>query len=158
MVRMRLSECLLITIVCFLLSAIWKELGQTEISEKLSEITIIKKTFVQVEKGVEYEYDRFSPLIFLGGFANSGQQIIRAFLNMQHEISCDGMTGIIGEVMEKMSASMKDNRVNWMSTKNKFFFTYFGFMTTRILCRNLLGSENLVLKINSCILQQQPLY
>ena len=113
MVRMTLSECLLITLVCFLLSIIWKELdqGQSEISEKTSEITIIKKTFVQLEKGVGYEYDRFSPLIFLGGFANSGQQIIRAFLNMQHEISCDGMTGIIGEVMHKMSSSMKDNKV-----------------------------------------------
>ena len=84
------------------------EYTQSPVNEN---IEIIKKTYVQIDKQNGYEYDRYSPIIFIVGIRGSGQDFISGFLNMQSEVSCDDETFVISEVMTKFSASINAAKV-----------------------------------------------
>ena len=79
MARTTFSEFTLIILFSGLLVLIWNELHQIKLNEKT---TIIKKTFVQINSHTTYEYDRYSPLIFISGIGNSGQGFIKLDLNI----------------------------------------------------------------------------
>ena len=75
-------------------------------------VMIIKKTFVQVdsEKDFGFEYDRFSPVIFIVGVRESGQDFVRGFLNMQPEVSCDEENLIFPEDIVRRKRREKKSR------------------------------------------------
>ena len=80
MARTTFSEFTLIILFSGLLVLIWNELHlEIKLNEKT---TIIKKTFVQINSHTTYEYDRYSPLIFISGIGNSGQGFIKLDLNI----------------------------------------------------------------------------
>ena len=80
MARTTFSEFTLIMLFSGLLVLIWNEL---HLEIKLNEnTTIIKKTFVQINSHTTYEYDRYSPLIFISGIGNSGQGFLKLNLSI----------------------------------------------------------------------------
>jgi hypothetical protein len=79
MARTTFSEFTLIMLFSGLLVLIWNELHQIKLNEKKT--TIIKKTVVQINSHT-YEYDRYSPLIFISGIGNSGQGCMKLNLNI----------------------------------------------------------------------------
>ena len=110
MVRITLTDFLLLIILFSLLVLVFHNWPQTKMNEK---VMIIKKTFVQVdsEKDFGFEYDRFSPVIFIVGVRESGQDFVRGFLNMQPEVSCEEENLIFPEVVAKFSASINADKV-----------------------------------------------
>ena len=110
MVRVTLTDFLLLIILFSLLVLVFHNWPQIQMNEK---IMIIKKTFVQVdsEKDFGFEYDRFSPVIFIVGVRESGQDFVRGFLNMQPEVSCDEENLIFPEVVAKFSGSINADKV-----------------------------------------------
>ena len=67
-----MKDYLLILLICLFLFLIWRELQEKEYFKEIGfseKIKIIKKTFVEIgtRNKVTYEYDRYSPLIFIGG-------------------------------------------------------------------------------------------
>ena len=110
MVRVTLTDFLLLIILFSLLVLVFHNWPQTKMNEK---VMIIKKTFVQVdsEKDFGFEYDRFSPVIFIVGVRESGQDFVRGFLNMQPEVSCEEENLIFPEVVAKFSASINADKV-----------------------------------------------
>ena len=80
MARTTFSEFTLIMLFSGLLVLIWNELHlEIKLNEKT---TIIKKTFVQINSHTTYEYDRYSPLIFISGIGNSGQGFFKLNLSI----------------------------------------------------------------------------
>ena len=120
MVRVTLTDFLLLIILFSLLVLVFHNWPQIKMNEK---VMIIKKTFVQVEgeKDFGFEYDRFSPVIFIVGVRESGQDFVRGFLNMQPEVSCDEENLIFPEVVAKFSGSINADKVTYDS--NNMFIT-----------------------------------
>ena len=59
-----------------------------------------KKTSVISRDGVLYEYDRQSPIIFIGGFPRSGTTLMRAMLDAHPEVRCGEETRLVPRILQ----------------------------------------------------------
>ncbi len=75
-------------------SASWACSGEQEGIES-NVIHASKKTAMVSDDGTLYEYDRDSPLIFIGGVPRSGTTLMRAMLDAHKDVRCGEETRVV---------------------------------------------------------------
>ena len=69
-----------------------------------------KKTSMISQDGTLYEYDRQSPLIFIGGVPRSGTTLMRAMLDAHHDVRCGEETRVVPRLLQMRSHWMKSQK------------------------------------------------
>ncbi len=73
-----------------------------------SKVIVSRKTSHVSSDGSVYEYDRNSPLIFIGGVPRSGTTLMRALLDAHPEVRCGEETRVVPRILQM--------RANWMKS------------------------------------------
>merc|ERR1719219_2197682 len=73
-------------------------------------ITASRKTVVKSPNGKVYEYDRNSPLIFIGGVPRSGTTLMRAMLDAHPEVRCGEETRVVPRILQMRAHWMKSQK------------------------------------------------
>jgi len=69
-----------------------------------------KKTSMISQDGTLYEYDRQSPLIFIGGVPRSGTTLMRAMLDAHPAVRCGEETRVVPRLLQMRSHWMKSQK------------------------------------------------
>lgn len=69
-----------------------------------------KKTSMISQDGTLYEYDRQSPLIFIGGVPRSGTTLMRAMLDAHPEVRCGEETRVVPRLLQMRSHWKKSQK------------------------------------------------
>jgi len=69
-----------------------------------------KKTSMLGQDGHLYEYDRQSPLIFIGGVPRSGTTLMRAMLDVHPDVRCGEETRVVPRLLQMRSHWMKSQK------------------------------------------------
>lgn len=69
-----------------------------------------KKTSMIAQDGTLYEYDRQSPLIFIGGVPRSGTTLMRAMLDAHPDVRCGEETRVVPRLLQMRSHWMKSQK------------------------------------------------
>lgn len=69
-----------------------------------------KKTSMLGSDGKLYEYDRQSPLIFIGGVPRSGTTLMRAMLDAHKDVRCGEETRVVPRLLQMRSHWMKSQK------------------------------------------------
>ena len=69
-----------------------------------------KKTSMISQDGTLYEYDRQSPLIFIGGVPRSGTTLMRAMLDAHRDVRCGEETRVVPRLLQMRSHWMKSQK------------------------------------------------
>jgi len=69
-----------------------------------------KKTSMIGQDGQLYEYDRQSPLIFIGGVPRSGTTLMRAMLDAHQDVRCGEETRVVPRLLQMRSHWMKSQK------------------------------------------------
>lgn len=69
------------------------------------------QTYVVGKDNQVYSYDRFMPLIFIGGVPRSGTTLMRAMLDAHPEVRCGQETRVIPRILQM--------RQHWMKSKKE---------------------------------------
>jgi len=62
------------------------------------------------QDGTLFEYDRQSPLIFIGGVPRSGTTLMRAMLDAHHDVRCGEETRVVPRLLQMRSHWMKSQK------------------------------------------------
>ena len=62
--------------------------------------SISSKTSVTSNDGVVYEYDRSSPIVFIGGVPRSGTTLMRSMLDAHPEVRCGEETRVVPRILQ----------------------------------------------------------
>merc|ERR1719219_279255 len=73
-------------------------------------ITASRKTVVKSPNGKVYEYDRNSPIIFIGGVPRSGTTLMRAMLDAHPEVRCGEETRVVPRILQMRAHWMKSQK------------------------------------------------
>lgn len=85
-------------------------------NHKLSEAQVARltgtsrKTVVESASGRTFEYDRDSPLIFIGGVPRSGTTLMRAMLDAHPDVRCGEETRVVPRLLQMRSQWMKSSK------------------------------------------------
>eukprot|EP00096_Caligus_rogercresseyi_P008158 TRINITY_DN2655_c0_g3_i1.p1 TRINITY_DN2655_c0_g3~~TRINITY_DN2655_c0_g3_i1.p1 ORF type:complete len:363 (+),score=125.86 TRINITY_DN2655_c0_g3_i1:582-1670(+) len=71
---------------------------------------VSRKTSVISKEGSLYEYDRNSPLIFIGGVPRSGTTLMRAMLDAHPSVRCGEETRVVPRILQMRSHWMKSQK------------------------------------------------
>jgi len=69
-----------------------------------------RKTVNKAADGKVYEYDRNSPIIFIGGVPRSGTTLMRAMLDAHPEVRCGEETRVVPRILQMRSKWMKSEK------------------------------------------------
>jgi len=69
-----------------------------------------KKTSMISQEGVLFEYDRQSPLIFIGGVPRSGTTLMRAMLDAHEDVRCGEETRVVPRLLQMRSHWKKSQK------------------------------------------------
>ena len=69
-----------------------------------------RKTAMVSEDGQLYEYDRQSPIIFIGGVPRSGTTLMRAMLDAHPEVRCGEETRVVPRILQMRAHWMKSQK------------------------------------------------
>merc|ERR1719431_1135876 len=69
-----------------------------------------KKTSLISQDGTLFEYDRQSPLIFIGGVPRSGTTLMRAMLDAHPAVRCGEETRVVPRLLQMRSHWMKSQK------------------------------------------------
>jgi len=69
-----------------------------------------RKTVNKAADGKIYEYDRNSPIIFIGGVPRSGTTLMRAMLDAHPEVRCGEETRVVPRILQMRSKWMKSEK------------------------------------------------
>ena len=72
-------------------------LENQRISEKIAST---RKTVHVSQDGKVYEYDRNSPIVFIGGVPRSGTTLMRAMLDAHPEVRCGEETRVVPRILQ----------------------------------------------------------
>ena len=64
------------------------------------EVVSSRKTAQVASDGTVYEYDRNSPIIFIGGVPRSGTTLMRAMLDAHPEVRCGEETRVVPRILQ----------------------------------------------------------
>merc|ERR1719297_239572 len=62
------------------------------------------------QDGTLYEYDRQSPLIFIGGVPRSGTTLMRAMLDAHPDVRCGEETRVVPRILQTRSQWIKSEK------------------------------------------------
>ena len=68
---------------------------------------VLRKTVHTSSDGQEYEYDRYSPIIFIGGVPRSGTTLMRVMLDAHPEVRCGEETHLVPEILQVNKSKSK---------------------------------------------------
>jgi len=71
---------------------------------------ISRKTSVVDKDGSLYEYDRQSPIVFIGGVPRSGTTLMRAMLDAHPEVRCGEETRVVPRILQMRAHWMKSTK------------------------------------------------
>merc|ERR1712038_908855 len=71
---------------------------------------ISRKTSVVDKDGSLYEYDRNSPIVFIGGVPRSGTTLMRAMLDAHPEVRCGEETRVVPRILQMRAHWMKSTK------------------------------------------------
>ncbi|KAG8335794.1 protein-tyrosine sulfotransferase-like [Homalodisca vitripennis] len=74
-------------------------------------VMVAKQTYVVGNDNQVYSYDRFMPLIFIGGVPRSGTTLMRAMLDAHPDVRCGQETRVIPRILQM--------RQHWMKSKKE---------------------------------------
>ncbi len=69
-----------------------------------------RKTAMQGSDGKLYEYDRDSPIIFIGGVPRSGTTLMRAMLDAHDDVRCGEETRVVPRILQMRAKWMKSQK------------------------------------------------
>ncbi|KAI5718282.1 hypothetical protein M8J77_019016 [Diaphorina citri] len=69
-------------------------------SDRTGSIMLPKDTYIVSKDAHVYRYDRFMPLIFIGGVPRSGTTLMRAMLDAHPDVRCGQETRIIPRILQ----------------------------------------------------------
>ncbi|XP_040581588.1 protein-tyrosine sulfotransferase [Lepeophtheirus salmonis] len=95
--------CLFFVLIYFIFIK-WKNPGN------LCPFQVSRKTSVISEEGSLYEYDRKSPIIFIGGVPRSGTTLMRAMLDAHPSVRCGEETRVVPRILQMRSHWMKSQK------------------------------------------------
>lgn len=72
---------------------------------------VAKQTYVVGSDNQVYSYDRYMPLIFIGGVPRSGTTLMRAMLDAHPDVRCGQETRVIPRILQM--------RQHWMKSKKE---------------------------------------
>ena len=81
-----------------------------ECSKNVQDQNILGKTVHVSPDGKVYEYDRNSPIVFIGGLPESGTTLMRAMLDAHPEVRCGEETIAVPQILQKRSKWMKNKK------------------------------------------------
>lgn len=84
--------------------------GFDKISKCNSAPMISRKTSVVNKDGSLYEYDRQSPIVFIGGVPRSGTTLMRAMLDAHPEVRCGEETRVVPRILQMRAHWMKSTK------------------------------------------------
>lgn len=86
---------------------------ETILSKKTWNVDFLRllQTYVVGKDNQVYSYDRFMPLIFIGGVPRSGTTLMRAMLDAHPEVRCGQETRVIPRILQM--------RQHWMKSKKE---------------------------------------
>jgi len=84
--------------------------SETINNDKSGKIIASRKTVNQAPDGKIYEYDRNSPIIFIGGVPRSGTTLMRAMLDAHPEVRCGEETRVVPRILQMRSKWMKSEK------------------------------------------------
>jgi len=101
----------------FMLRSSSKELNEIKSNQETinnnesgNKIIASRKTVNQAPDGKVYEYDRNSPIIFIGGVPRSGTTLMRAMLDAHPEVRCGEETRVVPRILQMRSKWMKSEK------------------------------------------------
>jgi len=74
------------------------------------EVVSSRKTAQVASDGTVYEYDRNSPIIFIGGVPRSGTTLMRAMLDAHPEVRCGEETRVVPRILQMRAHWMKSQK------------------------------------------------
>ena len=81
-----------------------------ECSKNIQDQNILGKTVHVSPDGKVFEYDRNSPIVFIGGLPESGTKLMRAMLDAHPEIRCGQETIVVPRILQMKSQWMKSKK------------------------------------------------
>merc|ERR1712193_216399 len=79
-------------------------------NESGNKIIASRKTVNQAPDGKVYEYDRNSPIVFIGGVPRSGTTLMRAMLDAHPEVRCGEETRVVPRILQMRAHWMKSTK------------------------------------------------
>ena len=71
-----------------------------ECSKNIQDQNILGKTVHVSPDGKVFEYDRNSPIVFIGGLPESGTKLMRAMLDAHPEVRCGEETRVVPRILQ----------------------------------------------------------
>ena len=105
------------------------------------EVVSSRKTAQVASDGTVYEYDRNSPIIFIGGVPRSGTTLMRAMLDAHPEVRCGEETRVVPRILQVRGLQLRKKL-------RTLFIIHNGIIITRILLLFLL---EIALLLQVCI-------
>jgi len=82
---------------------------QSDLGGKYSAVSS-RKTVIMDDDGDLFEYDRDSPLIFIGGVPRSGTTLMRAMLDAHPDVRCGEETRVVPRILQMRAHWMKSQK------------------------------------------------
>jgi len=103
--------CVVILSVYYFLLHFGSFFNLSSISKNLSgKVQDSRKTVKVSSDGQVYEYDRNSPLIFIGGMPRSGTTLMRAMLDAHPDVRCGEETRVVPRILQMRGSWMKSQK------------------------------------------------
>ena len=81
-----------------------------------SKVITSRKTVNVGSDGTVYEYDRNSPIVFIGGVPRSGTTLMRAMLDAHPEVRCGEETRVVPRILQvRITFSMYSKKILYLS-------------------------------------------
>merc|ERR1711936_1339811 len=84
--------------------------SETLNNDKSGKIVSSRKTVHVSPDGKVYEYDRNSPIVFIGGVPRSGTTLMRAMLDAHPEVRCGEETRVVPRILQMRAHWMKSTK------------------------------------------------